>query len=179
MPAKAVPAANWFDPLPLLAPWRRRLAVVPATAQDTVKLGLVAAMSGQSAKSGEAIVRGLSLAIDEINAKGGLLGKKVELLVRDDESNPAKGVVAARELVQREKVAALFGGLDTPVSLAIVPFANRAKVPFMGVWAAGTPITPQRRGRELRVPRLRRRRHRRRRAGRLRDQEICAPRSPA
>ena len=54
-------------------------------------------MSGQSAKSGEAIVRGLSLAVDEINAKGGLLGKKVELLVRDDESNPAKGVVAARE----------------------------------------------------------------------------------
>src|SRR6188768_1565134 len=116
-------------------------AAAPIHAQETVKLGLVAAMSGQSAKSGEAIVRGLSLAIDEINAKGGLLGKKVELLVRDDESNPAKGVVAARELVQREKVAALFGGLDTPVSIAIVPFMNGAKVPFMGVWAAGTPIT--------------------------------------
>ena len=113
----------------------------PAMAQDTIKLGLVAAMSGQSAKSGEAIVRGLSIALDEINAKGGLLGKKVELVVRDDESNPAKGVVAARELVQREKVAALFGGLDTPVSMAIVPFANQNKVPFMGVWAAGTPIT--------------------------------------
>jgi branched-chain amino acid transport system substrate-binding protein len=116
-------------------------AVWPAAAQDTVKLGLVAAMSGQSAKSGEAIVRGLTIALDEINAKGGLLGKKVELLVRDDESNPAKGAIAARELVQREKVAALFGGLDTPVSIAIVPFANQAKVPFMGVWAAGTPIT--------------------------------------
>lgn len=116
-------------------------AALPAQAQETVKLGLVAAMSGQSAKSGEAIVRGLSLAIDEINAKGGLLGKKVELLVRDDESNPAKGVVAARELVQREKVAAFFGGLDTPVSVAIVPFANQAKVPFIGVWAAGTAIT--------------------------------------
>ena len=115
--------------------------ILPAAAQETIKLGLVAAMSGQSAKSGEAIVRGLSIAVDEINAKGGLLGKKVELLVRDDESNPAKGAVAARELVQREKVAALFGGLDTPVSLAIVPFANQTKVPFMGVWAAGTPIT--------------------------------------
>src|SRR6195256_3784701 len=90
--------------------------VAPAFADDTIKLGLVAAMSGQSAKSGEAIVRGLSLAIDEINAKGGLLGKKVELLARDDESNPAKGVIAARELVQREQVAAFFGGLDTPVS---------------------------------------------------------------
>lgn len=110
-------------------------------AQDTLKLGLVAAMSGQSAKSGEAIVRGLTIALDEINAKGGALGKKLELIVRDDESNPAKGVVAARELVQREKVVAMFGGLDTPVSMAIVPFANQAKVPFMGVWAAGTPIT--------------------------------------
>src|ERR1043166_5008372 len=81
------------------------MSTAPAWQQYTLKLGLVAAMSGQSAKSGEAIVRGLSLAIDEINASGGLLGRKVELIVRDDESNPAKGVVAARELVQREKVA--------------------------------------------------------------------------
>ena len=117
------------------------LTVMPAQAQQTIKFGLIAAMSGQSAKSGEAIVRGLSIAIDELNAKGGVLGRKVELIVRDDESNPAKGAVAARELVQREKVAAMFGGLDTPVSLAIVPFANQQKVPFIGVWAAGTPIT--------------------------------------
>ncbi len=117
------------------------LGAAAAQAQEPLKLGLVAAMSGQSAKSGEAIVRGLNIALDEINAAGGILGRKVQLVVRDDESNPAKGVVAARELVQREKVAAMFGGLDTPVSLAIVPFANQAKVPFMGVWAAGTPIT--------------------------------------
>ncbi len=135
-------------PFPLCLPRRLLLAAAaaalvatPVAAQDTMKLGLVAAMSGQSAKSGEAIVRGLSVAIDEINAKGGVLGKKLELIVRDDESNPAKGVVAARELVQREKVAALFGGLDTPVSMAIVPFINQSKIPFMGVWAAGTPIT--------------------------------------
>jgi branched-chain amino acid transport system substrate-binding protein len=124
----------------LLAAAAAATIAAPA-AQEPLKLGLVAAMSGQSAKSGEAIVRGLSVAIDEINAKGGLLGRKVELLVRDDESNPAKGAVAARELVQREKVAGIFGGLDTPVSLAIVPFMNQNKVPFMGVWAAGTPIT--------------------------------------
>ncbi len=125
----------------LLAAAAVTVVSMPALAQETLKLGLVAAMSGQSAKSGEAIVRGMSIAIDEINAKGGVLGKKIELIVRDDESNPAKGVVAARELVQREKVAGLFGGLDTPVSMAIVPFANQNKVPFMGVWAAGTPIT--------------------------------------
>lgn len=133
--------AGMRDSLALLGLSVALAAAAPAQAQEPVKLGLVAAMSGQSAKSGEAIVRGLSVAIDEINAKGGLLGRKVDLIVRDDESNPAKGVVAARELVQREKVAAMFGGLDTPVSLAIVPFANQSKVPFMGVWAAGTPIT--------------------------------------
>jgi len=112
-----------------------------AMAEDTLKIGLVAALSGQSAKSGEAITRGLTIAIDEINASGGILGRQVELLRRDDESNPNKGLLAARELVQREEVAVLFGGLDTPVSLAIVPLANRMEFPFMGVWAAGTPIT--------------------------------------
>lgn len=114
---------------------------IPAQAQEVIKFGLVAALSGQSARSGEAITRGLAIAIDEINAKGGVNGKKVVLVTRDDESNPAKGVLAARELVQREQVAVLFGGLDTPVSLAIVPFANQMKIPFIGVWAAGTPIT--------------------------------------
>ena len=112
-----------------------------AQAQE-IKFGLVAALSGQSARAGEAITRGLTVAIDEINAKGGILGgRKIVLLRRDDESNPSKGLIAARELIQREKVAALFGGLDTPVSIAIVPLANSEKVPFMGTWAAGTPIT--------------------------------------
>ncbi|HEK1009733.1 TPA: ABC transporter substrate-binding protein [Pseudomonas putida] len=110
-------------------------------AAEPIKVGLVAALSGQSAKSGEALTRGLTLAIDEINAKGGLLGRPVELVRRDDESNPAKGMLAARELIQREKVSVLFGGLDTPVSLAIVPLANQLKTPFMGIWAAGTKIT--------------------------------------
>jgi branched-chain amino acid transport system substrate-binding protein len=113
-----------------------------AFAQEAIKIGLVTALSGQSALAGEAITRGLTVAIDEINAKGGLLGgRKLELVRRDDEANPAKGVVAARELIFKEKVAVLFGGLDTPVSMAIVPVANQEKVPFVGPWAAGTGIT--------------------------------------
>ncbi|WP_010485041.1 ABC transporter substrate-binding protein [Pseudomonas sp. S9] len=112
-----------------------------AHAAEPIKVGLVAALSGQSAKSGEALTRGLTVAIDEINAAGGILGRPVELIRRDDESNPAKGMLAARELIQREQVAVLFGGLDTPVSLAIVPLANQLKAPFMGIWAAGTKIT--------------------------------------
>jgi branched-chain amino acid transport system substrate-binding protein len=113
---------------------------LPAHAQ-TIKIGLVTALSGQSARAGEAITRGLQVAIDEINAKGGVLGRKLELVRRDDEATPAKGVIAARELLFKEKVAVLFGGLDTPVSLAIVPIVNENKMVFMGPWAAGTPIT--------------------------------------
>ena len=108
---------------------------------EPIKIGLVAALSGPSAQSGEAITRGLTIAIDEINAKGGVLGRKLELVRRDDESSPPKGVSAARELIYQEKVAALFGGLDTPVSLAFIPIINKERVPYMGVWAAGTPIT--------------------------------------
>jgi branched-chain amino acid transport system substrate-binding protein len=118
------------------------LAAAPAWAQQTIKIGLVTALSGQSARAGEAITRGLQVAIDEINAKGGLLnGRKLELLRRDDESIPAKGVIAARELYFKEKVAVLIGGLDTPVAVAIVPIANESKLPFMDPWAAGTAIT--------------------------------------
>ena len=114
---------------------------LPAQAADTIKIGLVTALSGQSARAGEAITRGLTIAIDELNAKGGVLGRKFELVRRDDEATPAKGVIAARELIFKEKVAVLFGGLDTPVSMAIVPIVNAEKMPFMGPWAAGTAIT--------------------------------------
>jgi branched-chain amino acid transport system substrate-binding protein len=118
------------------------LTATTAPAAEPVKIGLVAALSGMSAASGEAITRGLTVAIDEINAQGGVLGgRKLELIRRDDESNPAKGVAAARELIFKEQVVALFGGIDTPVSLAIVPLANAEKKPFIGVWAAGTGIT--------------------------------------
>ena len=118
------------------------LATWPALAADPVKIGHVAALSGGSAQSGEAITRGLTIAIDEINAKGGVLGgRKLELVQRDDESTPPKGLTAARELVFKEKVAVIFGGIDSPVALAMVPLLNKEKVPHVAVWAAGTGIT--------------------------------------
>lgn len=128
---------------PVAAAFSLTLAICAGAqaAEPPIKVGLVAALSGQSAKSGEALTRGLTMAIDEVNARGGVLGRPLELVRRDDESNPSKGMLAARELIQREKVTVLFGGLDTPVSLAIVPLANQLKTPFMGIWAAGTKIT--------------------------------------
>jgi len=129
----------------LIAVFALSLGATAVHAQ-TIKIGLVTALSGQSARAGEAITRGLQVAIDEINAKGGIesgpmRGRKFELIRRDDEATPAKGVIAARELYFKEKVAVLIGGLDSPVALAIVPIANENKLPFMDPWAAGTPIT--------------------------------------
>jgi len=116
-------------------------AITPAIAADPIKIGQIAALTGASAQSGEAITRGLSLAIDEINAKGGLLGgRMLELIQRDDESSPPKGLIAARELLS-ENVVAIFGGIDSPVSMAMVPLLNKEKRIYMGVWAAATPIT--------------------------------------
>ena len=112
-----------------------------AFAAEPIKIGQVAALSGASAQSGEAITRGMSLAIDEINAKGGLLGgRMLELVQRDDESSPPKGLIAARELIS-EDVVAIFGGIDSPVSMAMIPVINKEKRIYMGVWAAATPIT--------------------------------------
>src|SRR5207249_8796427 len=86
--------------------------------------------------------RGLTVAIDEINARGGLLGgRKVELVIRDEEGNPSKGVTAARDVIEREGAVAVFGGLHSPVGLAMLPVFHELKVPYVGTWAAATGIT--------------------------------------
>jgi branched-chain amino acid transport system substrate-binding protein len=109
--------------------------------REPVKVGLVAALTGKSALSGQAITQGLTIAIEEINQAGGVLGgRPLKLVSRDDESTPAKGIAAARELIELEKVSAVFGGLDSPVSLAMLPVFHELQVPYMGVWAAATKI---------------------------------------
>ncbi|MEO0431137.1 MAG: ABC transporter substrate-binding protein [Cyanobacteria bacterium J06656_5] len=114
----------------------------PASSSDPIKLGLIAAITGPSAVSGESITRGLTIALEKINASGGVMGgRPLELVIRDDESTPAKGVAAARELIEQENVALVFGGLDSPVSLAMLPVFHELEVPYMGVWAAATGIT--------------------------------------
>jgi branched-chain amino acid transport system substrate-binding protein len=118
--------------------------VVPGLTQakPPVVVALVAATSGGSALSGEAIKRGLTVAIDEINGRGGVLGgRKLELVIRDEEGNPSKGVTAARDVIEREKAVAVFGGLHSPVGLAMLPVFHELKVPYVGTWAAATSIT--------------------------------------
>ncbi len=126
----------------LLAALMPTTSAFASSASGPVKVGLITALSGQYASAGEAITRGLTIAINEINAKGGVLnGRKIELIRRDDQSNPSIGQAEARELIDQYHVAAIFGGIDSPVSLAIVPIANQNKTIFMGTWGADTKIT--------------------------------------
>ena len=144
----------------------------PSFAADPIKIGLVTALSGQSARAGEAITRGMTVAIDEINAKGGVMGRPLELVRRDDEANPAKGVTAARELIFKDKVAILFGGLDTPVSMAIVPVVEPGESSVHGTLGGGHSDHAERRQSQLRVSRFGRRRNRRQGDAAVRDEEL-------
>jgi len=86
---------------------------------------------------------GVLLAIKEINAKGGVLGRKLEPVLRDDEAKNERGVQIAQELIEREKVVATVGYINTGVALASQRFFQEAKIPVINNVATGTAITQQ------------------------------------
>ena len=102
-----------------------------AQAQGTLKIGEVNSYKAQPAFL-EPYKKGMELAVDEINASGGLLGRKVELVIRDDNANPGEAVRAAEELLSREKVDVLMGGFLSNIGLALTD-----KI----VWADGNRYT--------------------------------------
>ena len=149
-----------YAPLPALAGCGGNTAChaavsTGALSAEPIKIGLVTALSGQSARAGEAITRGATIAIEEINAKGGVLGRPLELVRRDDESNPAKGLIAARELIQREKVAVLVGGLDTPSRACHRAVRQQRQGAIRGAVGCRDQHHEEWRPVQLRVPRLR------------------------
>ena len=111
-----------------------------ANTQDArpIRIGLDADMTVLQA--GEAIRRGIVLAIDEINAAGGALGRPLELVVRDNRGNPARGVDNIEELARIDDLVAVVGGLLTPVALAELEAIHRNRVLYLGPWAAGTGV---------------------------------------
>jgi branched-chain amino acid transport system substrate-binding protein len=96
----------------------------PAQAQEPIKIGFSGALTGPAAFVGVEIKRDAEIAIDEINAKGGIDGRKLVLVSRDDEHNPVKTVAQYRELVEREKVVALIGATNSASMLAVAPIVN-------------------------------------------------------
>lgn len=106
-----------------------------------VKVGLIAPLSGPLAASGQAIQRGILLAIDEVNRAGGVLGRPLQLVLRDIQNDPPAGVAALSELVAQEQIVAVFGGIFSPVMLAQLDEVHRVRLPLINPWGSVAEIT--------------------------------------
>ncbi len=112
-----------------------------ASAQD-IKLGYNGDLSASpSAQSGHAAVLGMQAAIDDINAAGGVLGRKITLVTRDDQSQPPKSIQNMSDLIDNEKVVAVFGPTNSGNAMAWKHIPNQKKIPVIGNVGSGTAIT--------------------------------------
>ena len=98
----------------------------------TILFGQVAALEGRSSALGQGMRQGILAAFAEINAKGGVHGRKLELISRDDGYDPDRSVAQSTKLIEEDKVFALIGAVGTPTTAATVPIAQARNVPFIG-----------------------------------------------
>jgi branched-chain amino acid transport system substrate-binding protein len=102
------------------------LAKPAIAANEPIRVGYLPALTGPSSSTGIGISRGTQLAVQEINAAGGINGRQLELVVRDTQSDPTKAVNASAELTNQEQVQVVFGPLNSGESLAVVPLLARS-----------------------------------------------------
>lgn len=114
-----------------------------AMAAEAIKIGVSGPFTGGSAPMGVSMRDGVRLAVNEINAKGGVLGRKIELVERDDEAKNERGVQVAQELINKERVVATVGYINTGVALASQRFYQQARIPVMNNVATGSIVTKQ------------------------------------
>jgi branched-chain amino acid transport system substrate-binding protein len=112
-------------------------------AADSIKIGLQGPLTGGSSPMGVSMRDGARLAVAEINTKGGVLGRQIELIERDDEAKNERGVQIAQELINKEKVVAALGYINSGVALASQRFYQEAKIPVMNNVATASVITKQ------------------------------------
>jgi branched-chain amino acid transport system substrate-binding protein len=118
------------------------MAAGPAGAQDkAVKVGVLLPLTGAQAKFGEIEKRSYEMAAQEINAKGGVNGKKIELFFEDDTGKPDVGRSGVEKLISREKVSVITGGYSSSVTAAATPVAQQYKVPFVICTGSADDIT--------------------------------------
>jgi branched-chain amino acid transport system substrate-binding protein len=111
----------------------------PSVAQQKpVKIGVPTAVQFQVGRDTQEAIK---MAMDEINAKGGVLGRKLEMVVADETENPETGINAIKKLTADEKVDVLIGGYTSGVTLAQLPHISQAKTIYLGVGAASPAIT--------------------------------------
>ncbi|MBE0605204.1 MAG: ABC transporter substrate-binding protein [Deltaproteobacteria bacterium] len=110
-------------------------------AAETVKVGVLLPLTGSQAKFGEIEKRSMEMATEEINAKGGVNGKKIELLFEDDTGKPDVGRSGVEKLISRENVPIITGGYSSSVTAAATPVAQQFKVPFVICTGSADDIT--------------------------------------
>ncbi len=115
-----------------------------AFAQDKIKIGSVLTITGPAAFLGDPEAKTLKMRVDEINAKGGLLGKQIELVIYDSGADAAKAKPFAERLVSDDKVIAQVGGTTTGDTMAMIPVFEEAKLPFISFAGAVAIIDPVR-----------------------------------
>ena len=114
-----------------------------AMAADPIKIGVDGPFTGGSSSMGVSMRDGVRLAVDEINKSGGVLGRQLVAVERDDEAKNERGVQIAQEFINKEKVTAVVGYINTGVALASQRFFQDAKIPVMNNVATGSVITKQ------------------------------------
>jgi branched-chain amino acid transport system substrate-binding protein len=114
-----------------------------AFSADTIKIGVSGPYTGGSSSMGVSMRDGVRLATAEINKAGGVLGRQLQLIERDDEAKNERGVQIAQELINKEQVAATVGYINTGVALASQRFYQEAKIPVLNNVATGSVLTQQ------------------------------------
>jgi branched-chain amino acid transport system substrate-binding protein len=112
-----------------------------AFAQDTIKVGEYASLTGKEAGFGQTSHHGVILALEEINAAGGVLGKKLELVYEDNQTKSGESATAAKKLISRDKVVALIGEVSSGRSLEAAPIAQQSRVPMIAPAATNPKVT--------------------------------------
>jgi tripartite ATP-independent transporter DctP family solute receptor len=107
---------------------------------DDILIGLDADLSGNSALSGMAIKRGIEIGISEINNSGGVLGKQLKLIARDNSMVSARGIFNINEFSKHKNLVAVFGGISSPVALSELDVIHKNKIVYLDPWAAATNI---------------------------------------
>ena len=114
-----------------------------ALAADPIKIGLSGPFTGGSSSMGVSMRDGVKLAVGEINKAGGVLGRQIQVVERDDEAKNEVGVQVAQELINKENVVATLGFINTGVALAAERFYQEAEIPVMNNVATGTVVARQ------------------------------------
>ena len=112
-----------------------------ASAAEPIKIGYLATLTGEGATWGQHESDGAKLAVKEINEKGGLLGRPVELIVYDVKGRPEDAINALRRLVYEDKVVAVGGSNYSSIQLAIAPIVDKEKVPVVASSATNPAVT--------------------------------------